>query len=146
MVKAFCFHHELQMQQYVLIQLTVILFVWSTGASKLCSLVVSVNLMLLGRLASRNWEGGREWRIEHGRAPLGCHGSREMHPGIVCFQGEVGCLSSIGQLKADWLVDLLLIGCVIKIQSNIKTCFDVSIWSGQKGSHFFLSAWCVLCI
>lgn len=52
------------MQQYVLIQLTVILFVWSAGGSKLCSLVVSVNLMLLGRLASGNREsehkGGRE--------------------------------------------------------------------------------------
>lgn len=48
------------MQQYALIQLTVILFVWSTGGFKLCSLVVSVNLMLLGRLASGNRERGRE--------------------------------------------------------------------------------------
>lgn len=48
------------MLQCVLIQLTVILFVWSTGGFKLCSLVVSVNLMLLGRLASGNGERGRE--------------------------------------------------------------------------------------
>lgn len=57
------------MLQCVLIQLTVILFVWSTGGFKLCSLVVSVNLMLLGRLASGNGERGREhkgWR-EGGR-------------------------------------------------------------------------------
>lgn len=46
--------------QYVLIPLTVILFVWSAGGSKLCSPVVSVNLMLLGRLASGNRESGRE--------------------------------------------------------------------------------------
>lgn len=118
---------------------TLRLFVSGAGASKLCNLVFSLDLMLLGRLASRNREsrrkheggreGGREWRIEHGRAPLGCHGSREMHPGIVCFQGEAGCLCSIGQLKADWLVDLLLIGCVTKIQSNIKSsllwCFNL---------------------
>lgn len=57
-----CLEHELNMQQYVL-QLTVILFVWSAGGSKLCSLVVSVNLMLLGRLASGNRE--KESRREH---------------------------------------------------------------------------------
>lgn len=53
------------MQQYVLIRLTVILFVWSTGGSKLCSLVVSVNLML----ASGNRESGREHKgwIDGGR-------------------------------------------------------------------------------
>lgn len=44
---------------------------------------------------------GREGGNEQGRAPLGCHGSREMHHGIVCFQGEAGCSCSIGQLKAD---------------------------------------------
>lgn len=49
-----------------------------------------------------------------------------MHPGMVCFQGEAGCLCSIGQLKADQLVDLPLIGCVAEIHSNIKI-FDVSI-------------------
>lgn len=46
-------------------------------------------------------EERREGRDKQGRAPLGCHGSRQMHHGIVCFQGEAGCLYSIGQLKAD---------------------------------------------
>lgn len=59
-VEAFVSYREMQMQQYELIQLTVILFVWSTGGSKLCSVVVCVNLMLLGRLASGNRESGRE--------------------------------------------------------------------------------------
>lgn len=59
------------MQQYVLIQLTVILFVWSTGGSKLCSLVVSENLLLLGRLASGNRER------ERGREGGGHKGGRD---------------------------------------------------------------------
>lgn len=42
------------MRQYVFVQLKVIFFVWSTGGSKFCSLVVSENLLLLGRLVSGN--------------------------------------------------------------------------------------------
>lgn len=51
-----------------------------------------------GRLASgeSTRDGG-----EPGRAARGCHGSREMHPGMVCFQGEGRCSRSIGQLQAD---------------------------------------------
>lgn len=103
------------MQQRVLIQLTVILFVWSTGGSKLCSLVVSVNLVLLGRLASGNTErererertqgkeGGREGeRTSKGELLLVVMAAGKCTMGsCVCFQGEAGCSCSIGQLKAD---------------------------------------------
>lgn len=43
----------------MLTELTVILFVWSAGGSKLCSLLLSVNLTLLGRLETQR-KGGRE--------------------------------------------------------------------------------------
>lgn len=51
-------------------------------------------------------EGGRERENSQGRPPLRCHGSREMHHGIMCFQGEVGCSCFIGQLTAapNWLL------------------------------------------
>ena len=94
--------------------------------------VVSVNLVLLGRLASdrrgREHKGrrerGRGRGNKQGRAPLGCHGSREMHHGIVCFQGEAGCSCSIGQFKADQHVDLLLIGCITTFRAILNhACF-----------------------
>lgn len=72
---------------------------------------------LKGRESERVGEG------EEGREPPRCHGSREMHPGmgIVCFHGEGGCLSAIGQLQTDYvyvLFSLDLIGPIFKELRN----------------------------
>lgn len=53
------------------------------------------------RERARGMGGGDGGEGVLGRAGLGCHGSREMHPGMVCFQGEGRCLRWIGQPEAD---------------------------------------------